>query len=204
MKTKIFQFILGLNLMSIGIVFYLKANIGLGSWDVLHNNLHEFYQLTFGTWVFIVSIITILFSQLFYYNFSSLLAIGTGFILGLLIDLWHDYILLFYIPQLYLRIPLFLIGLTLLGSGIALLVKSKLPPTAPDIFMISLMKRFTLNYLVAKTITELCVFIIAIIIGSVHGKVFNNIGIGTILSLILIGSIVEESSRLWKKLFRDI
>lgn len=201
---KIIQFITALNIMAIGVALYLKADIGIGSWDVLHNNLNEFYHYTFGTWVFIVGIITILISQIFYFHLRSLLAIVTGFILGRLIDMWYIHIFTFDMTSLVIRIPLFFLSIVLLGSGISLLVLSKLPPTPPDILMISLMKKFKLNFLTAKTVTEVSVFVVAISIGMIHGKPFNNIGIGTLLTLILIGSIVQVSSYLWKKLFNLI
>ncbi|QVK19142.1 hypothetical protein KHQ81_05425 [Mycoplasmatota bacterium] len=196
---KIIQFIIALNLIAIGVGLYIRADIGIGSWDVLHNNLSEFYNLTFGTWVFIVGIITILISQLFYFHLRSFLAVITGFILGRLIDIWSIHIFSFDISSLVVRVPLFFLSIILLGSGISLLVLSKLPPTAPDILMISLMKKFKLNFLTAKTLTETTVFIVAISIGTFHGKPLNNIGIGTLLTLLLIGSIVQVSSKFWEK-----
>jgi len=199
---KILQFTIALNLMAMGIALYLKAAIGIGPWDVLHNNLNEFYQISFGTWVFLVGIITILIAQLFYFHLRSLLAIGTGFILGKLIDIWYDYVFIFDISELYIRLPLFFLSIILLGSGISLLVLSSLPPTPPDILMISLMKRFKLNYLTAKTLIEINVLIIAIIVGTIHGKILNNIGVGTVLTVFFIGSIIQIFSILWKKVFR--
>lgn len=202
--NKIVQFILALNLMAIGIALYLKANIGIGSWDVLHGNLYKYYHLTFGTWVFIVGIVTILISQLFYYHISSFLAIFTGLVLGQLIDLWHDRIFLFELSLIHYQVILFFLSILLLGSGISLLVLTKLPPTPPDIFMISLMKRYKVNFLTAKSITEATVFFAALTVGLIHSRPFYNVGIGTLLTLLLIGSIVQISSKFWKKIFKFI
>ncbi len=201
---KFIQFIIGLNLMALGISLYLKASIGIGSWDVLHNNLYEFYHLTIGTWVFIVGVVTIMISQVFYFHPKNLLAIITGFILGKLIDFWYSNIFHFHFTLLSVRIPMFFISIILLGSGISILVLSTLPPTPPDIFMISLMKRFKLNFLKAKTITEGTVFIVAITMGTIHQKPFNNVGLGTLLTFLLIGSIVQVSSKFWRILFKII
>lgn len=196
----LFLYLFSLNLMALGINMYIKADIGIGSWDVLHNNLTQFYGLTFGTWVSIVGAITILISQLFYLNFKTILAIFTGVIFGKIIDLWLDNIFTFEIDNLILQIMLFFLGVIFIGSGISLLVLTKLPPTPPDVLMVSLMKRFKLNFLMSKTIIETFVFIVAVIIGSINKVPFNNLGVGTIISLIFIGPIVELSSKLWKRI----
>lgn len=201
-------YLLALNLMAFGISLYLNANIGIGSWDVLHNNLTEFYNFkigsyvfTFGTWVFVVGILTILLSQLIHFNVKSFLAIFTGFLLGKIIDLWLYNFFTFEIENIYIRIILFFMALISLGSGISLLVLTKLPPTPPDVLMVGLMTRFKLNFLISKTITEIFVFIVAVFIGSINQLPFNNLGFGTVLTLIIIGPIVHLFFNLWKKFF---
>lgn len=197
---RLILFLLAQILMTFGIALYLRAEIGVGPWDVLHNNLFEFYALSFGTWVFIVGIITILISQIFYKNIRNLLAIITGLIQGQFIDFWLDYVLNFELSALAIRIPIFLFSLVLLGSGISLLVHTKYPPTPPDILMLSIKQKFKLNYLKAKTLTELSAFLVAIIIGIINSNPFNNIGIGTLFTILFIGSIVEVSAKLWIKI----
>ena len=196
---RLILFLLAQILMTFGIALYLRAEIGVGPWDVLHNNLFEFYALSFGTWVFIVGIITILISQIFYKNIRNLLAIITGLIQGQFIDFWLDYVLNFELSALAIRIPIFLFSLVLLGSGISLLVHTKYPPTPPDILMLSIKQKFQLNYLKAKTLTELSAFLVAIIIGIINSNPFNNIGIGTLFTILFIGSIVEVSAKLWRR-----
>ncbi len=197
--VRIIQFLLALNLIALGVALYIKADIGVGPWDVLHNNLYDFYQLTVGTWVFIVGILAVLISLLLHYDVKSFLAIITSFIVSKLIDYWLT--LIIDDLSLYIRIPLFFFSLFLLGFGISLLVLTKLPPTPPEILMISLTKRFKINYAQAKTMTEIMAFILAIIIGFINGKPFNNIGIGTLLTITLIGFIIQISSRFWNRIF---
>jgi len=96
--------------MALGINMYIRANIGIGSWDVLHNNLTQFYGLTFGTWVSIVGVITILISQLFNRDLKAVLAIFTGVIFGKLIDMWLYNVFTFEIENLYLQIVFFFIS----------------------------------------------------------------------------------------------
>lgn len=199
--TNILIFIMGLKFMAMGIALYLKTNIGVGSWDALFYNLYEFYGFTVGTWVFIASIIIILVSQLIYFNPKHFIAIFTGLIQGWLIDLWFEHIYVFELSNLSLRFLCFFVSLFLLGNGISLVILSKLPPTTGEVFMLSLQNRFKLNQLAGKTVSEFIAFIVAVLISIINSKPFNNIGIGTILSLLLIGSIVQFATNYWHKVF---
>lgn len=203
LSVRIFLFIFALNLVSMGISLYLKADIGIGSWDVLNNNLAQFYRFSFGTWVFIVGIITILVSQLLYFRLYNFLAIIPGLIMGLLIDMWLI-IFHFQLDNIYLQFIIFFLALILLGSGISLLVLTKLPPTPADILMLSLMKCFKTNFFVARTTTDALALISGIIVGAINNKPLNNIGIGTLLALLFVGSIVQVTSRFWKKLLKQV
>lgn len=203
LSVRIFLFIFALNLVSMGISLYLKADIGIGSWDVLNNNLAQFYRFSFGTWVFIVGIITILVSQLLYFRLYNFLAIIPGLIMGFLIDMWLI-IFHFQLDNIYLQFIIFFLALILLGSGISLLVLTKLPPTPADILMLSLMKCFKTNFFVARTTTDALALISGIIVGAINNKPLNNIGIGTLLALLFVGSIVQVTSRFWKKLLKQV
>lgn len=197
-------FLFALNLMAMGIALYLKADIGVGPWDVLHNNLYEYYQLTFGTWVFIVGIIAILFSLLLHYRPKNLLAIISGLIMGKLIDIWLIEVFVFKVDNLILQLLIFICAIILLGNGIALLVITKFPPTPGDVLMLSIINKFKLNYLKAKTLTDLLAFIVAILIGLINGAPFNKIGIGTLLALFFIGGVIEVTSKFWQRLLKEV
>lgn len=198
--SNVLVFLFGLNFMAMGIALYLKTNIGVSSWDALYYNFYDFYGLTVGTWVFILGIIIILISQLVYFKPIHFFAIITGLIQGWLIDLWFERIYVFTLTNLPLRYLLFIVSLFILGNGIALVILSKLPPTTGDVFMVSLQKRFRLNQFASKTLADFIAFVVTVIITFINHKPFNYIGIGTILSLSLIGSIVQIATNYWKKI----
>lgn len=206
MSIKIRNFILyfiALTFMGLGIALYLRANIGVGAWDVLHNNLTEnYFNLTFGTWVFIVGFISVTISQLLSFNLKNYFAVITGLINGKIIDLFYYKVLIFELNNIYIQILYFTLSLILLGSGISLLVLTKFPPTPADVLMLGLVKKYDFNYVKAKTITELSVLFVAIFISIIVGKPFSNIGIGTIITTFLIGVIIGYTSKKWRKLLK--
>ncbi|MDF2698564.1 MAG: hypothetical protein K0Q49_120 [Haloplasmataceae bacterium] len=213
-KNIVYYFI-ALLMMGFGIALYLKAGIGVGAWDVLHSNLSYVmptitlgtwvFSLSVGTWVFLIGIVTVTISLIFKFTFRSYLAIISSLINGKFIDFFSSILEyeIFNIPtNIYLQLIIFSIALLFLGSGISLLVLTKLPPTPPDILMLSLVHRFKLNYTVSKTMTEVMVLIIAIIVSIMGGHPFYNIGIGTILTTMFVGMIVGYTSKQWRKLLK--
>lgn len=51
---RLFIFIIGLLIMSLGIVLVITANLGSAPWDVLNIGLHIQFGLTIGSWAIIV------------------------------------------------------------------------------------------------------------------------------------------------------
>lgn len=202
------MFLLGLMLMGLGISIYLFTEVGVGSWDVLHGNLTDLFddRYTFGTWVTIVGFITISVSQLFYRNLLAYISVITGLILGMVIDLWSSIWINSGLSVQFgnpsIKWILFLIALIILGSGISLLVLSKLPPTPIDVLMISYMKRYNLNFNIAKFLTESTAFIAAVIVGLINDNPGRGIYYGTLLSVFAVGWIIQCASIVWRKVFK--
>lgn len=208
--------LLGLTMMGLGINVYIKTNVGVGAWDVFHSGLAQYIpqlhlgdltiNMTIGRWIIVIGTLVVLTSQILSRNLSYLLCIITGFVVGMITDLWevilrvtgfNDIIL----TNLLTRWIFFILALIFLGSGIALLVRSKLPPTPVDTLMLGLMDRFHLKYNPAKFIVELFAFCLALGLNLIYGDLFNNIGLGTLIALLGIGFIVQYADRIWDKLF---
>jgi uncharacterized protein len=197
------QAIIGLLIMGFGISMYMITNVGVGSWDVLHLNLAEYYGLTVGYWIFIMGCIVIILSQLIHFNPLRFFSIITGLLMGRFVDLWlfiyNKTGFLDLLDGLFIRWVFFFIAIAALGSGIALLVLSKLPPTPVDVLMLSVIERFRLNFNFAKFLTEAFAFTLAVTIGTLNGSPFNNVGLGTIISLFAVGIVIQFMSKFWKR-----
>lgn len=198
--------LLGLLLMGLGISLYMNTNVGVGIWDALHMTLAEHTKINVGNWVTIVGVLVILFSQLIIFRPIYLLSIITGLIMGQFINLW---MYIFTVTKLFnnmdhllIRWIIFFVALIMLGSGIALVVLSKLPPTPVDVLMLSYSERFRLSYTFAKLFTEGTALISAVIVGAIYGKPFNNIALGTLCAILFTGVIIDFVTPLWKKLFK--
>lgn len=204
-------------LMGLGIIIYVYANVGVGSWDVLHASLAEYYpsltigtfsfELTIGRWIMIVGVITVFVSQLIHRNPYYFLSILVGIVQGYVTDFWEMLLRKMHVIEwiqmnVLTRWLGFAIAINALGFGISLLIRSKFPPTPIDTLTMGLFKRLNLKFSVAKYASEAIAFMTVFILNIIHGKPFNNMGIGTILSLLMIGKIVAWSDAFWVRVLR--
>lgn len=204
-------------LIGFGITLYIRASVGVGAWDVLHASLAEYYPklsignfsltLSIGRWIIIVGVICVLLSQVLDRNPFYLLSIITGLVQGVFTDFWSSVFNAAHFNNI-IQVNLltkwisYFIALSALAAGIALLVRSTLPPSPIDSLMLAVIKRFRLEYNVGKFAVELLAFIAALTINIIEGSPFNNIGLGTIVSLLLIGQLVAWFDRFWVRVLR--
>ncbi|MFC7322858.1 YczE/YyaS/YitT family protein [Halobacillus campisalis] len=188
MKTfviKVFFFLVGLVIISLGISLTINADLGVGAWDAMNVGLTNTFGLTVGNWVIIIGAILILTNALIAKEKPDLLAVITIVILGKFIDFW----LLNVFADLELTQMLFQIitlvgGIFIIAVGVACYLQPKFSLNPVDNFMVALQKRFGLSLTVSKTLTEGVALLLAIIFG-------GPIGIGTIIILVCIGPFIQ-------------
>jgi uncharacterized protein len=182
-KTRIFCYITGLIILSLGVSISIKADVGIGAWDALNVGLSKI-MFTVGTWVILVGIILIVINALLLKARPDLYALITIFIVGIGVDSWLFLFQSIDPDQLAIRYALFFIGLTFLSLGISIYLQAKFAPVPIDNLMLALQKRFGIGQGLAKTIGELIALTFAFIFK-------GPIGIGTILVTVLIGPLIQ-------------
>ncbi len=182
-KHRVISYMLGLIILSLGVSFTIKSEVGTGPWDALNVGLSKL-MFTVGTWVVIVGIVLIAVNALLLKRKPDFYALITIFIVGFSIDMW---LLLFkgFSPDSYLMsFLIFIVGLLLLSFGISVYLQAKFAPVPIDNLMIAIHKRFGLSMGISKTVAEIIAFIFALVF---RGPV----GIGTILVTVLIGPLIH-------------
>jgi uncharacterized protein len=182
-KTRIFCYITGLLILSLGVSISIKADVGIGAWDALNVGLSKI-MFTVGTWVILVGIILIVINALLLKARPDFYALITIFIVGVGVDSWLFLFQSLDPNQLVVKYILFFIGLFFLSLGISVYLQAKFAPVPIDNLMIALQKRFGIGRGVAKTIGELLALTFAFIFK-------GPIGIGTILVTVLIGPLIQ-------------
>jgi uncharacterized membrane protein YczE len=179
---RFFIYFLGLLLMSLGIVFLIKADIGATPWDVLHVGLHYQFGLTIGTWSILVGVAILTLASIISKDFPQIGAFLNMLLVGVFIDMY------FLLPIIQTpgdwigKSLMFAAGLLLNGYGMGLYI-SAFGAGPRDSLMIALTTRTGWKV----TYVRACIEIIVLIIGwQLGGPVF----IGTVVFSFVIGPIV--------------
>ncbi|MDQ0269567.1 YczE/YyaS/YitT family protein [Cytobacillus purgationiresistens] len=176
-------YILGLLIMSLGIVLLIVANLGATPWDVLHVGLYYQLGLTIGSWSIIVGIVILIVSSLISKEFPKTGAYINMILIGVFIDL---YLLLPFMQtpdHLFGKILMFAAGVIIYCYGMGIYISARFGTGPRD----SLMMALTMKTGWKVGPVRSCMEIIVLIIGwQLGGPVFW----GTIALSLSIGPIV--------------
>lgn len=178
-------YLIGLIFLSLGISLMILADLGAGPWDAMYVGLSEMIGLSVGTWIFIVGILLILLNGLIMKKIPDFSAIITIFIIGAFMDFW----LLVVFPEfttatIAMRTFMLIAGIVIIAIGIASYLQSNFARNPMDSLMMAIQYRTGKSMWVSKTGMELTVLVIAFFVG-------GPIGIGTVLSTIMIGPLIQ-------------
>lgn len=186
MKKELWKYIklvFGLALVSLGVVTILNSNFGLSAWDVLNQGINKTTGLSLGNSNTAVGILVL------FLGFLIGQPIGSGTILNtILIGLFIDiFMKIGFLPKgdiLFTKIILHFIGMVLFSYGCFLYISTGMGCGARDGMMVILTKKS--KYSVGTI--KICIEIIALIIGYLMG---GFVGVGTLISAICIGPIIQ-------------
>ncbi|KMN45649.1 YczE/YyaS/YitT family protein [Bacillus sp. LK2] len=187
-------YIIGLFVLSLGVVCMIKSNVGIAPWDALNVALSERIGLTIGSWVFIIGGILIFINSLIKMKLPNIAGFIPIFIIGTFVDLLNLKILSSVkVDVLLFKWSLFFIGLCILALGIAIYLRASLPSVPNDELMLAITARTGWGINITKTIGEAIAFVLAIVL---QGPV----GLGTIIVLLCLGVIVGLFDQLLHKM----
>ena len=178
-------YIIGLTFLSLGISVMILANLGAGAWDAMYVGLSELTGLSVGTWILLVGIFLILLNSLILKKVPEFLSVITILIIGSLIDFWLLIIFSSFSPEdIVVRIFMFIIALLIIALGISCYLQSNFARNPMDTLMMAIQFRTGKSLAFSKTIMEVTVFIIALLLG-------GPIGLGTIIVTLSIGPLIQ-------------
>ena len=171
----------GLTVSAVGITMMLQANIGLEPWSVLQNGMSVFFGMTYGTAAMIVGAVVIA-AAFFCGEKFGLGTLANIFFCPLLIDLllYLDWIPL--MTTLWSGLLMLLAGMELLALGTWMYMKSALGSGPRDALMVVLARKTGRSVGLCRAVVEL----IAIFVG---WRLGGQVGIGTIITGIGVGTL---------------
>lgn len=178
---RLLRCVTGLAFFGIGIAFFVKSTLGVPPWDVFHSGVSKHTGLGLGT----VLIIVAFFVLLLWIPLRLRPGIGTilnAVEIGLIENVAQD--LLPDTSNIAVRIAFMAAGMLSIAAGSGFYIGAELGSGPRDGLMLGLNKRFGISVRLARTVVEVTVMIIGILLG---GK----IGIGTFVFAFGIGPLVQ-------------
>lgn len=182
MIRRVPRLVLGLVFCGVGVAAQVRADLGLGPWDVLHQGISERIGIGIGTVGIFVGLVVLL----VWIPLRQRVGVGTvlnTILIGVTID-----VVLAFSPQpehVAVRLALLLAGIAVMGIGIGMYIGAGLGPGPRDGVMTAFADRGHSVRLV-RTLIELS----ALAIGALLG---GSVGLGTLLFALLIGPIVHHT-----------
>ncbi|MCH1627675.1 YczE/YyaS/YitT family protein [Ferdinandcohnia quinoae] len=175
-------YIVGLLVMSLGIVLIIKANLGASPWDVFHIGLYKQLGLTIGSWSIIVGFFILLISALLTKRLPQIGAFLNMLLVGVFIDMYM--MIPFFVTPTTLsgKMIMLLVGIIVNGYGMGLYISSRVGAGPRDSLMIALTEITSWKIQYIRSGIEIIVLIIGWFLG---GPVF----FGTIIYSLIIGYV---------------
>nr|WP_244954216.1 hypothetical protein [Spelaeicoccus albus] len=173
--------LIGLFLYGIADSFLVRGAIGLPGWDVLAQGLSFHTGIAYGWMANIIGAVVLLLW------IPVRVKPGIGTVLNVLLVGTSAQLGLTVIPELeslWIRVPLFLAGLVLMGFATGLYIGPRFGPGPRDGLMTGLVARTGWKIWIIRTLIEASVLVVGWLLG-------GNVGIGTVVFFVGIGPVCQ-------------
>jgi uncharacterized protein len=174
--------IVGLAIFALSIVLQVRADVGLGPWDIFHVGVAQISSLTLGQVSILTGVVVVGVSYLIARIKPGLATVANMLLIGLFVDLIYDHVPL--MTDLPWKVVMFVGGMVLMGVATAVYIGAGLGAGPRDSLMIGVHQATGRSVRVARTMVEASVFVIGFIL---CGK----FGLGTLLFVVGIGPVVQ-------------
>jgi len=188
----------GFFVVSLGVIFLLRSDLGAGAWDTVTANLNAYLHtlgstitlgLTSMTITLSLFVIVMVYQRKWHLVFM-LIPIG---LMGAFIDFWDILVFDAYYPSaLVLRLLFFVIGAIFIPLGLALIISSHFPAFVFDELTIAVMKLFKTNNLtVVRLGIEFTGISLGVVFGFLAGIGLGAVNVGSIIMAIILPPILN-------------
>ena len=183
LKKRTAWYILGLNLIAAAVVLNIRYNVGVAAFSSVMYAISEIYHISLGTasilcYLLFVVLQCILSRKI---TLTYLLEIPLSFAFGILTDV-YDWL----IPVLPFPLTMFITG-----AGVFLCVKSRMVLTPTDGIVNTISEVFHLRFSTVKNGFDLSMVAISAGLCLFQHCPFYGIGVGTVLSALLLGRVLK-------------
>ncbi len=203
-------YLIGMFMLALGTAFTAHTDFGVSMVVapayILHLKFYESFPfLTFGIAEYFLQAIMIIILVIFMKKFKMayLFSIVTALIYAVMLDV--SMVLINLLPEgnVLIQIIYYTIGLVVCLAGLSFLFKTYIPLKSYDLFVVEISKKYKINISVVKTIYDISFLFISIAMSFAFFGMwqFKGVSIGTIITAIIGGYLVNIFIKLTDKLF---
>ena len=180
----------GLVILCLGTVLNTKTNLGVAAISGVSYVLSKTTSLTLGTATFLIFCIFIIMQWLINKKIDLLtvLQLPVSLLFGRLTDFVNTRVLVFEANNLVSGFIMLAFAIVLSALGVTLMVSQNLVPNAPDGVVQAIANKLGWTFGKAKVAFDLGCISISVVIAIVMSGHIIGIGIGSLLSMLLIGN----------------
>lgn len=203
LKVRIPMYFIGLFILTIGIAFSVKSDLGVSPVSSIPYTLTVVWgvEMGFATVLFHIGLVLIQFLLLRKrFKPKNLLQIAVGIVFGLFTSLCNYLVML--IPSsenIFVRIIMLIISIIVVAIGIFFYVPADIMPLAGEGTMLAISQVTGLKFSTVKIGFDITVSLISLVVCliTVHGM--GSVGAGTIVSAVMTGVVLKILNKLFEE-----
>ena len=203
LKIRIPMYFIGLFIMTIGIAFSVRSDLGVSPVSSIPYTLTVVWKVEMGLATFLFHIVLVLLQILLLrrrFKLKNLLQVAVGVVFGLFTTLCNNLVMQIPIPDsLPFRIAMLAVSIIVVAIGLFLYVPADIMPLAGEgvILAVSEITGFKFSNVKVGFDVSLSVISLVICLITVHG--LGSVGVGTVVSAVLTGLVLGVITKMFGK-----
>ena len=192
--NRIIMYVSGMFLLALGGILAIKSNLGASPVSSLPLSISKVSKMSLGTATTILYSAYVLLQIVILkreFNIIQILQIFFAILFGKLMNLFNLLINI-HIDNFYIKLVICILSCYVTAIGILFTVKANIVPIAPDGLTQVISKKMKFEFGKTKICFDCIVVVLSIMILLLNHKGIDGLGIGTILSALLVGKILER------------
>ncbi len=199
---------MGFIVIALGIANILTSKLGASPIDAFNYFLHNIIvtilpDITIGTVIIFTGLFVTLLAFIFNKNKDMIVSAIFLFVVGIFVDMWL--FVLGFIPDslatlIVIRIMMATIGMLLCAFGVAVTILTGLPASPYERLMLVIYGKIK-RLAVSKIIVEGSFFVLAVILGLITHRLFEQVHIFTVVMTFMMGILVSMFTHILKNKF---
>lgn len=192
MIKRIIFYLIGLNLIAAAVVLNIRYATGVAAFSSVMYAISEIYHISLGIASIICYLLFVLMQCILSrkITLNYVLEVPLSFIFGVLTD-FYDFLIPAFHFSLVFRIVFFILTMFITAMGVFLCVKTSLVLTPTDGIVKTISEVFHIPFSTVKNVFDVSMVAISIMLCLINHSQLYGIGIGTIISAIFLGRIIN-------------